>query len=269
MAVRVQEEDFDLGVEAAALRGSGDAGALVTFSGIVRGGEGDVAAMTLEHYPGMTEAALEEIEGDCRERGFELKQVASGYRFQVRQELSTWVNRLWEEKPKRYSRAMLETLSLIAYRQPLTRGDIELVRGVAVSSDIIKTLQERDWVRVVGYRDVPGKPALYATTKQFLDYFNLKSLEHLPALGEIKDLAELDPELELSLGDKPGDEGAVPAVPLAANDEFELDQQLDGVTEDNQAAEAPDTQAEDDAASEIDNQQASQPADRDSTTAHE
>jgi len=164
---------------------------------------------------------------------------------------------------------MLETLSLIAYRQPLTRGDIELVRGVAVSSDIIKTLQERDWVRVVGYRDVPGKPALYATTKQFLDYFNLKSLEHLPALGEIKDLAELDPELELIRGDTPGDEGAVPAVPLAANDEFELDQQLDGVTEDNQAAEAPDTQAEDDAASEIDNQQASQPADRDSTTVHE
>ena len=129
-------------------------------------------------------AALEEIEGDCRERGFELKQVASGYRFQVRQELSTWVNRLWEEKPKRYSRAMLETLSLIAYRQPLTRGDIELVRGVAVSSDIIKTLQERDWVRVVGYRDVPGKPALYATTKQFLDYFNLKRLKSKPIYVE-------------------------------------------------------------------------------------
>jgi segregation and condensation protein B len=175
-------------------------------------------------------AALEEIESDCRERGFELKQVASGYRFQVRQELAPWVNRLWEEKPKRYSRAMLETLSLIAYRQPLTRGDIELVRGVAVSSDIIKTLQERDWVRVVGYRDVPGKPALYATTKQFLDYFNLKSLEHLPALGEIKDLAELDPELELSLADP----AVIPAATTAANDEqantdFELDQQQDGV----------------------------------------
>jgi segregation and condensation protein B len=175
-------------------------------------------------------AALEEIDGDCRERGFELMQVASGYRFQVRQELATWVNRLWEEKPKRYSRAMLETLSLIAYRQPLTRGDIELVRGVAVSSDIIKTLQERDWVRVVGYRDVPGKPALYATTKQFLDYFNLKSLEHLPALGEIKDLAELDPELELSLADP----AVIPAATTAANDEetstvFELDQQQDGV----------------------------------------
>lgn len=144
-------------------------------------------------------AALEEIDADCRGRGFELKQTASGYRFQVHQELSTWVNRLWEEKPKRYSRAMLETLSLIAYRQPLTRGDIELVRGVAVSSEIIKTLQEREWIRVVGYRDVPGKPALFATTKQFLDYFNLKSLDDLPALGEIKDLTELDPVLELSL----------------------------------------------------------------------
>jgi len=144
-------------------------------------------------------AALEEIEADCRERGFELKQTASGYRFQVSQELATWVNRLWEEKPKRYSRAMLETLSLIAYRQPLTRGDIELVRGVAVSSEIIKTLQEREWIRVVGYRDVPGKPALFATTKQFLDYFNLKSLDDLPALGEIKDLTDLDPALELTL----------------------------------------------------------------------
>jgi segregation and condensation protein B len=144
-------------------------------------------------------AALEEIDADCRERGFELKQTASGYRFQVSQELATWVNRLWEEKPKRYSRAMLETLSLIAYRQPLTRGDIELVRGVAVSSEIIKTLQEREWIRVVGYRDVPGKPALFATTKQFLDYFNLKSLDDLPALGEIKDLTDLDPALELSL----------------------------------------------------------------------
>ena len=187
------------------------------------------------------QAALEEIDSDCRERGFELKQVASGYRFQVRQELASWINRLWEEKPKRYSRAMLETLSLIAYRQPLTRGDIELVRGVAVSSDIIKTLQERDWVRVVGYRDVPGKPALYATTKQFLDYFNLKSLEHLPALGDIKDLSELDPELELSLAVKTGDKGSlsavppVPAIPLAANDEFELNQQVDGADEESVA----------------------------------
>ena len=163
-------------------------------------------------------AALEEIDADCRDRGFELKQTASGYRFQVHQELATSVNRLWEEKPKRYSRAMLETLSLIAYRQPLTRGDIEVVRGVAVSSEIIKTLQEREWIRVVGYRDVPGKPALFATTKQFLDYFNLKSLDDLPALGEIKDLTELDPDLELSLApvaasNDDGEESSVEDLP--------------------------------------------------------
>ncbi|MFW2421120.1 MAG: SMC-Scp complex subunit ScpB [Porticoccaceae bacterium] len=144
-------------------------------------------------------AALEDIAQHCEERGFELQQVASGYRFQVRKELAEWVNRLWEEKPKRYSRAMLETLALVAYRQPLTRGDIEQVRGVAVSSDIIKSLQEREWVRVVGHRDVPGKPALYATTRQFLDYFNLKSLDELPPLSELKDFAQLDPELELAL----------------------------------------------------------------------
>ena len=176
-------------------------------------------------------AALEEIEEDCRGRGFELAQTASGYRFQVRQDLAEWVNRLWSEKPKRYSRAMLETLALIAYRQPLTRGDIEQVRGVAVSSDIIRTLQERDWVRVVGFRDVPGKPALYATTKNFLDYFNIKNLEQLPALSEIKDFAELDPELELALSG-----GSKGAAPIAANDEtsdtsvedFDLQQQIDG-----------------------------------------
>ncbi len=143
--------------------------------------------------------ALEDIAQHCEQRGFELQQVASGYRFQVRKELAEWVNRLWEEKPKRYSRAMLETLALVAYRQPLTRGDIEQVRGVAVSSDIIKSLQEREWVRVVGHRDVPGKPALYATTRQFLDYFNLKSLDELPPLSELKDFAQLDPELELAL----------------------------------------------------------------------
>mgnify|MGYP001320382979 FL=1 len=180
-------------------------------------------------------AALDEIESDCRGRGFELKQVASGYRFQVVQGLATWVNRLWEEKPKRYSKAMLETLALIAYRQPLTRGDIEAVRGVAVSSDIIKSLQEREWVRIVGHRDVPGKPALYATTKKFLDYFNVKSLDHLPALSEIKDFSDLDPELELALSGDASEQTA----PLAANDEvaaldtamddFELDHQEDGL----------------------------------------
>jgi segregation and condensation protein B len=179
-------------------------------------------------------AALEEIEADTRDRGFALKQTASGYRFQVEQDLAPWVNKLWEEKPKRYSRAMLETLSLIAYRQPLTRGDIELVRGVAVSSDIIRTLMEREWIRVVGHRDVPGKPALYATTKRFLDYFNLKSLDHLPALSEIKDLTDLDPELEMTLA--AGNSETQPQDQIGAhldNENFALDQQVDGEEQGN------------------------------------
>lgn len=139
-------------------------------------------------------AVLEDIEIDCADRGYEVKQVASGYRFQVRQEFSPWIGRLWEERPQKYSRALLETLAIIAYRQPMTRGEIEEIRGVSVSSNITKTLLEREWVRIVGHRDVPGKPALYATTKQFLDYFNLKRLDELPTLNEIRDLADLEPE---------------------------------------------------------------------------
>lgn len=164
-------------------------------------------------------AAIEDIQADCRGRGYDIVQVASGFRFQVSAELAPWINRLWKEKPKRYSRAMLETLALIVYRQPLTRGDIELVRGVAVSSDIIRGLQEREWIAVVGHRDVPGRPALYATTKQFLNYFNLKSLQQLPALGQIKDFAELDPELELALARSvaaPSDDSQNPQLPLEA-----------------------------------------------------
>jgi segregation and condensation protein B len=145
------------------------------------------------------QAALEDIEADCAGRGFELKRTGSGYRFQVRQELSQWVNKLWDEKPKKYSRALLETLALIAYRQPITRGDIEEIRGVSVSSEIIKSLLEREWVRVVGHRDVPGRPALYATTKQFLDYFSMSSLDQLPALNEIKDIEDINPELALEV----------------------------------------------------------------------
>ena len=143
-------------------------------------------------------AAIEEIEDDCRDRGYKLKRVASGWRFQVNKELAPWISRLWEEKPKRYSRAMLETLALIAYRQPLTRGDIELVRGVAVSTDIIRGLQERGWIAVVGHRDVPGRPALYATTKQFLDYFNLATLQDLPPLQEIKNYIDFESETILA-----------------------------------------------------------------------
>tara|TARA_A100001015_G_scaffold42722_1_gene46884 strand:- start:16968 stop:17561 length:594 start_codon:yes stop_codon:yes gene_type:complete len=127
-------------------------------------------------------ATVEDIQLDCRDRGYELVEVASGFRFQIRKKLASWMHRLWEEKPKRYSNAMLETLALIAYRQPLTRGDIELVRGVAVSSDMIRTLLERGWIKIVGHRDVPGKPALYATTKEFLNYFNLSDLGQLPEL---------------------------------------------------------------------------------------
>jgi len=140
---------------------------------------------------------LRMLQNDCESRGIELKQVASGYRYQARSEYSEWLSRLWEEKPAKYSRAALETLALIAYRQPVTRAEIEDVRGVGVSSSIIKTMMEREWVRVVGHRDVPGRPALYATTKQFLDYFNMKSLQELPTLAEIKDLDELHPELDL------------------------------------------------------------------------
>lgn len=142
--------------------------------------------------------ALDEVAARCEDRGFELKQVASGFRFQVRQNLSPWIARLWHERPQRYSRALLETLALIAYRQPITRGEIEEIRGVAVSSSIVKTLHEREWIRVVGHRDVPGRPAMYATTKQFLDYFNLKTLDQLPALAEIRDLETLNAELGFS-----------------------------------------------------------------------
>ena len=136
------------------------------------------------------------LDESCIGRGFELRKVASGYRFQVRQEFAPWVGRLFEERPQRYSRALLETLALIAYRQPITRGEIEDIRGVTVSSNIIRTLQEREWVRVVGHKDVPGRPAMYATTRQFLDYFNLTSLEQLPPLAEIRDLEEIGREIE-------------------------------------------------------------------------
>jgi len=142
-------------------------------------------------------AAIKSVEERCEDRGYELVHVASGYRFQVRQDLAQWVGRLWQERPARYSRALMETLSLIAYRQPITRGEIEEIRGVAVSTNIIKTLLEREWVRVVGHRDVPGRPAMYATTRQFLDYFNLKSLDQLPPLAEIRELDNLSGELGL------------------------------------------------------------------------
>ncbi|MFP4495034.1 MAG: SMC-Scp complex subunit ScpB [Halochromatium sp.] len=145
-------------------------------------------------------AALEALREDYRGRGIELVEVASGWRVQVRAEVAPWVARLWQERPTRYSRALLETLALIAYRQPITRGEIEQIRGVAVSTPLIKTLTERDWVRVVGHREVPGRPALYATTRRFLDYFGLRSLNELPPLAEIRDAGRFEPALEEGAG---------------------------------------------------------------------
>ncbi len=136
------------------------------------------------------------VSASCEDRGFELQHIASGYRFQVRQEYAHWVGKLWDEKPSRYSRALLETLALIAYRQPITRGDIEDIRGVAVSSNIIRTLVDREWIRVVGHKDVPGRPAMYATTRGFLDYFNMVSLDQLPPLSDIRDIEEIGREIE-------------------------------------------------------------------------
>lgn len=140
--------------------------------------------------------ALMELGQDCATRGIELREVASGFRLQVRSDLAPWISRLWEEKPTRYSRALLETLALIAYRQPISRAEIEEVRGVAVSTHIIKTLQDREWIRVVGHREVPGRPALYGTTRQFLDYFNLRGLEDLPPLSAVRDLEEVAHSLD-------------------------------------------------------------------------
>ena len=161
--------------------------------------------------PPVFKKALELLRKSCDGRAFELKEVASGYRLQIREKFSPWIGRLWEERPQRYSRAMLETMALIAYRQPITRGEIEDVRGVAVNSHIVKTLLEREWIRVVGYRDVPGKPAMFATTKGFLDHFNLKNLDDLPPLAELREL-EPDPILDF-------DDAPVPAHLQALADE--------------------------------------------------
>jgi segregation and condensation protein B len=142
-------------------------------------------------------AALEDLGASYRDRGVELVETAQGFRFQVRREFAELVSRLWPERPPRYSRALLETLAIIAYRQPLTRAEIEAVRGVAVNPNIVKTLFERAWIRVVGHREVPGRPELLGTTRDFLDYFGLKSLDQLPTLAELKSLEDLDPQLAL------------------------------------------------------------------------
>src|SRR5271167_5056018 len=151
-------------------------------------------------------AAIAGLTADYQSRGLELLEVASGYRIQIKAAVALPVSRLWQERPAKYSRAFLETLALVAYRQPITRGEIEQIRGVAVNPHIIKTLHERNWIRVVGHRDVPGKPELLGTTREFLDYFNLRKLDDLPTLAQLKELEDLRVQLTL-----PGAEAAVPS----------------------------------------------------------
>ncbi|VVO78461.1 Segregation and condensation protein B [Pseudomonas fluorescens] len=186
--------------------------------------------------PPVFKKALTILAKSCDGRAFELKEVASGYRLQIREKFSPWVGRLWEERPQRYSRAMLETMALIAYRQPITRGEIEDVRGVAVNTHIVKTLLEREWIRIVGYRDVPGKPAMFATTKVFLDHFNLKNLDDLPPLAELR---ELEPDPVLDFDDAPvpaglqelADASAEPEEPKEETSFHSLLQELDTMEE--------------------------------------
>ncbi len=197
--------------------------------------------------PGSIERALELLRDACADRGVELVEVASGFRYQITSEVHGWVSRLWTERKTRYTRATLETLALIAYRQPITRGEIEQVRGVAVSSNIIQALEEREWIRVIGHRDVPGKPALFGTTKGFLDYFGLKRLDELTPLSELREIGELEPQLPL-------DGDGQPAAPLTAgaatpgNDDTDADAGTatgDTNTATDEGADAPDDAAED------------------------
>ena len=204
-------------------------------------------------------AVLQTLQEDYEGRGIEIREVASGFRIQVRETMSQWLIKLWEERPPRYSRALMETLAIIAYRQPVTRGDIEDIRGVSVTTHIMRTLLERDWIKVVGHRDVPGKPALFSTTRMFLDYFSLKKLDDLPPLAELAALEPIDLQLELGTADQvqqphnenPEDnaesveatEGTVDDEPSAATDEadefsVEDDAEEQAVSEDEIAAAA-------------------------------
>ena len=176
-------------------------------------------------------AALEQLAADYQGRGVEVRETATGFRFQVRSEFSLEVSRLWPDRPRKYSRALLETLALIAYRQPITRAEIENVRGVAVNPEIVKTLMERNWVRVVGHRDVPGHPELLGTTSEFLDYFSLKSIEDLPPLAELKSLTDLNLQLPL-----PGTTDGGEATPTAVDGAQVDGVSVDGATADDAAA---------------------------------
>ena len=211
---------------------------------------------------GSVEQALETLREQCADRGVELVELASGFRYQVKSEVHPWVARLWSERQTRYTRVTLETLALIAYRQPITRGEIEQVRGVAVNSNIIKALEEREWIRVVGHRDVPGKPALFGTTKGFLDYFGLKRLDELPPLSELKDLGELEPQFQFepeagpqaalpepvdadasAQDENPQQDAAEPDAPVP-HDDAETEEDTADVTEDDDAETASSEQTQ-------------------------
>ena len=186
-------------------------------------------------------SCIEELQLDCQERGVELVKVASGFRYQTRVDIQTWVARLHAEKTPRYSRALMETLALVVYKQPITRAEIEDIRGVSVSSNIMKVLQEREWVKIVGHKEVPGRPAMFATTKKFLDYFNLQSLNELPTLADIKEFDQIAPELDFGQD-----------LPQAASDE-------------SQSAEATDRDAESDTHAVIDQDDSSSQSDESQT----
>jgi len=186
-------------------------------------------------------SCIEELQIDCQERGVELVKVASGFRYQTRVDIQTWVARLHAEKTPRYSRALMETLALVVYKQPITRAEIEDIRGVSVSSNIMKVLQEREWVKIVGHKEVPGRPAMFATTKKFLDYFNLQSLNELPTLADIKEFDQIAPELDFGQD-----------LPQAASDE-------------SQSAEATDRDAESDTHAVMDQDDSSSQSDESQT----
>jgi len=186
-------------------------------------------------------SCIEELQLDCQERGVELVKVASGFRYQTRVDIQTWVARLHAEKTPRYSRALMETLALVVYKQPITRAEIEDIRGVSVSSNIMRVLQEREWVKIVGHKEVPGRPAMFATTKKFLDYFNLQSLNELPTLADIKEFDQIAPELDFGQD-----------LPQAASDE-------------SQSAEATDRDAESDTHAVMDQDDSSSQSDESQT----
>ena len=165
--------------------------------------------------PGAIEKSLTALKAACDGRGVELVEVASGWRYQIRSEVNPYVSRLWTERQSKYTRATLETLALIAYRQPITRGEIEQIRGVGVSASMIKSLEEREWIRLLGHRDVPGRPELFGTTRAFLDYFGLKSLDELPPLAELKEYPELEPQLSFDISEPIPAHAAVDASPDA------------------------------------------------------